>query len=103
MRWKMEKIKVCLHNELAGELSYDGEVFQFDYDENYEGMAISLSLPKEQKTFRSNVLFPYFKNLVPAGNGIKTPEKQWDKESEVKLFRSLPNVKNLIGAISFRV
>lgn len=100
---EVEKIKVYLHDKLAGELSYDGQEFQFDYDENYKGVAISLSLPKEQKTFRSTDLFPYFKNLIPTGNGIKTPEKKWDKESEVKLFRSLPYVKNLIGAISFQV
>lgn len=69
----MRKAAVYLRGELAGELteiSRNEYIFNYDNDyfENVKKPAISLTLPKSQKEYRSKYLFPFFFNMLSEGS-----------------------------------
>lgn len=69
----MRKAAVYLRGEYAGELteiSRNEYIFNYDNDyfENVNKPAISLTLPKSQKGYRSEYLFPFFFNMLSEGN-----------------------------------
>lgn len=89
---------VYLYEELIGQLVQDSQGFHFYYDENYQGISISLSLPISQRAFHSEQLFPYFASLVPEG-WLKERYSTLQKIDENDLFGLLlNNGKNLLGA-----
>lgn len=65
----MNKVWVFYKNIFAGELEKIGdENFIFSYDEKYlnsNNPSISLTLPKNEKIFESDSLFPFFDRLIP--------------------------------------
>jgi serine/threonine-protein kinase HipA len=67
----MNKIAIFYKKTLAGVLLKTiDESFIFSYDEQYlnsNGPSISLTLPKEEKKFESDSLFPFFDGLIPEG------------------------------------
>jgi HipA-like protein len=76
----MKQGNVFNNNTFAGILAKlnDG-TYVFEYDANYIGNvnmpAISLTLPKSQKVFVSNVLFPFFFSLLSEGSNKKLQSK----------------------------
>ncbi len=68
----MRKAKVLFKNEEAGILTqYDNGSFSFRYHDdwisNSSKQSVSLTLPKTEKEFHSQYLFPFFYNLLPEG------------------------------------
>lgn len=77
----MRKVEVLRNGVLAGvltEVSHTKYVFQ--YDDNYFNdttkPAISLTLPKNQKEYVSEHLFPFFFNMLSEGVNRKLQSKQ---------------------------
>ena len=69
----MRKAKVLFKNEEAGILTqHDDGTFSFRYHENWIGnsnrQSISLTLPKTEKEFHAEYLFPFFYNMLPEGS-----------------------------------
>jgi HipA-like protein len=69
----MRKAKVLFKNEEAGILiQHDDGSFSFHYHENWIGnsnrQSISLTLPKTEKEFHAEYLFPFFYNMLPEGS-----------------------------------
>ena len=69
----MRKAAVYLRGQFAGELteiSRNEYIFNYDNDyfENVNKPAISLTLPKSQKEYRSEYLFPFFFNMLSEGS-----------------------------------
>lgn len=90
---------------LAGELSFNGEVYSFVYDENFlkHHEAISLTLPKSQNPFVSTHLHPFFANLLAEGN-LKKLQCQKLKIDESDEFTRLLKTAtdDTIGTITIR-
>lgn len=69
----MRKAKVLFKDEEAGILTqHDDGSFSFNYDEgwiaNGDKPSISLTLPKTEKAFHAQYLFPFFFNMLPEGS-----------------------------------
>jgi HipA-like protein len=69
----MRKAKILYKDEDAGVLTqYDDGSFTFCYNEiwlaDINKPAISLTLPKIEREFRSKFLFPFFYNMLPEGS-----------------------------------
>lgn len=69
----MREGAVYVSGVFAGIISeLDGEGYVFTYDDAYLANtsypAISLTLPKKQKTYRSPYLFPFFTNMLSEGS-----------------------------------
>lgn len=73
----MRRARVLYKDEHAGILSqFDDGGFEFAYleswIENESKPSISLTLPKEKRSFRSDYLFPFFQNMLPEGSNKQT-------------------------------
>lgn len=65
----MRIAKVYMHNKLAGYLTEVEKYkkYKFNYDDNYNGDPISLTMPAEFKEFYFNSFPPFFDGLLPEG------------------------------------
>ncbi|HUX57911.1 MAG TPA: HipA N-terminal domain-containing protein [Bacteroidales bacterium] len=68
----MRKAIIYRNGILAGELMEESRtsyIFQYsgEYYSNINLPAISLTMPKTQKTYRSDTLFPFFFNMLSEG------------------------------------
>ena len=69
----MRQAKVLFKNDEAGILiQHDDGSFTFRYHDdwiaNSDRQSISLTLPKTEKEFRAQYLFPFFYNMLPEGS-----------------------------------
>lgn len=72
----MRQAKVMYKNDWAGTLvQQDDGSFEFSYKNSWlndsSKPAVSLTLPKQKKLFRSEYLFPFFYNMLPEGANKK--------------------------------
>ena len=91
----MRKAAVYLRGEFAGELteiSRNEYIFNYDNDyfENVNKPAISLTLPKSQKEYRSEYLFPF---PAPTAQAAVTPPG-WPA---ARLARTRPRCDGLLA------
>lgn len=67
----MKQAKVFLNNVTAGILTENDMGYEFRYDSDYlksdGAVAVSLTLPLTDRTYRDKVLFPFFDGLIPEG------------------------------------
>ncbi len=100
----MNKVSVFYKNILAGVLEKTGdENFIFSYDEKYlisENPSISLTLPKNEKIFESDSLFPFFDGLIPEGWLLNLASKELRLNPLRDRFELLVNLcSDSIGAV----
>jgi HipA-like protein len=83
----MRALNVFRNGVLAGTLTeVDRQQFVFRYEDRYwldpSHPAISLTLPKSRKEHRSDVLFPFFANMVSEGVNLRLQSLQWNIDEE---------------------
>ena len=101
----MRKAKVLFKNEEAGILTqHDDGSFSFiyhdDWSDNNSKQSISLTLPKTEKEFHSEYLFPFFYNMLPEGSNKQVVCKlnRIDREDHFGLLMSTAK-NDSIGAV----
>ena len=104
----MRKVDVYFNEVKAGEISetFPGKGYSFVYDESYlrsGGPSVSVTLPKDQKEYRSEVLFPFFSNMLPEGNYRKAICRHYrlDEEDLFGLLSVMAGA-DFIGAVNIR-
>lgn len=64
----MRKAVVYAHGKRAGILTeLSPTEYRFDYDDDYKGQAISLTMPVNEKRFSFDRFPPFFEGLLPEG------------------------------------
>jgi len=67
----MRKAAIHVAALVAGWLTQDEQGYHFVYDKTYlakpDTQPVSLTLPKQEMPYTSNVLFPFFDGLLPEG------------------------------------
>ena len=64
----MRKAIVYVHNNRAGVLTeISATEYYFEYDDNYEGDSVSLTMPISQRKYYYNAFPPFFDGLLPEG------------------------------------
>jgi serine/threonine-protein kinase HipA len=101
----MRAAKVLFKNEEAGILTqHDDGSFSFRYHEfwlaNSERQSISLTLPKTEKEFHSNCLFPFFYSMLPEGSNkeVVCTRNRIDKEDHFGVLMATAK-HDSIGAV----
>jgi len=97
----MRQAKIFFNRDSAGILTeFDANKrYQFDY-QDYQGPAISLTLPTSQKTFIFESFPPFFEGLLPEGGQLEGLLKQ-KKIDRNDLFSQLMAVgEDLVGAVT---
>ncbi len=100
----MRKAVIKMDTQLAGWLTQDEYGYHFIYDSTYltnkVARPISLTLPLQETTFTSNVLFPFFDGLIPEGWLLEIAEKNWKLNPRDRMGLLLTCCKDCIGAVS---
>jgi len=101
----MRKAAVFRNDILAGELSkneHGNYVFRYtnEYFLRPDLPAISLSFPKTKQEYRSDILFPFFFNMLSEGMNLKLQARQLkiDEKDYFSLLLAIASV-DTIGAI----
>ncbi len=93
-----------MHDIPSGELLEDEYGYVFTYYEAYlkiiEAPAVSLTLPKTNKPFKSKVLFPFFDGLIPEGWLLDIAQKNWKINQSDRMGLLLACCRDCIGAVS---
>ncbi len=104
----MRKVEVYRSGILAGTLTEETrQRFIFQYDDNYfndiNQPAISLTLPKNKKEYRSEFLFPFFFNMLSEGVNRKLQSTQLriDEEDNFGLLMATAQY-DTIGAVTVK-
>lgn len=63
----MKKLLILCHQTPAGSLTYDHHSYTFQYLENYNGPAISLTLPVQIQPYTFEHFPSFFDGLLPEG------------------------------------
>lgn len=105
----MRKAQIYRNGNLAGILTEeDQRGFTFVYDEQYfndnNKPAISLTLPKTNREFRSQFLFPFFFNMLSEGVNRRLQSRQLkiDENDHFGLLLATAQF-DTIGTISVKV
>lgn len=100
----MRKAEIKYNDHTAGWLTQDENGFHFIYDSTYlkndMSLAVSLTLPLQEKEFISQVLFPFFDGLIPEGWLLDIAESNWKLDSRDRMGLLLACCKDCIGAVS---
>lgn len=100
----LRQAEVYYKERLAGLLSEVDSGYEFAYLPEYlasEGArAVSLTLPLQEETYVSNVLFPFFDGLIPEGWLLDVAIRNTDISILDRMSLLLLCCKDCIGAVS---
>jgi len=102
----MRVAKVYMNKILAGTLTEnENGSFTFRYDDNYffnpEYSSISLTLPKKQQEYHSEIFFPFFFNMLSEGINKQVQSRKFkiDEEDAFGLLLATAH-SDVIGSIT---
>lgn len=103
----MKKGYVYYDDLLCGTISQtDDNVFVFEYLDSWfndsSTKPVSLTLPKTQKRYQSNILFPFFDGLIPEGYLLEVALKMYNISSNDRMSLLLKTCRNPIGIVSIK-
>lgn len=100
----MRQAQVFYKDKFAGIISENEEGYIFQYDEKYlrdkYSKAISLTLPLQEKPYKSNILFPFFDGLIPEGWLLNIAVSNWKINPRDRFALLLALCKDCIGCVS---
>lgn len=93
-----------MYTKWAGNLLEDEEGYHFQYRNEYlqdnKNEPISLTLPLQEASFHSQLLFPFFDGLIPEGWLLSIAEKNWKLNPRDRMGLLLKTCHDCIGAVS---
>ncbi len=105
----MKSLEIYNYGILAGVLTEEAQnKFLFHYNESYYNdphkPAISLTLPKTQKEYTSEYMFPFFSNMIAEGTNleIQTRYLKIDQRDVFSLLAATAT-SDTIGAITVKM
>ncbi len=100
----MRKAKVFFDKAIvAGYLSETankGSGYLFEYDKNYQGPPVSLSMPLSQKIYHFEAFPPFFEGLLPEGPQLEALLRLAKLDRDDYFGQLLTVGKDLVGAFS---
>lgn len=104
----MRQLDVYMNDSKAGVLKEDklGRGYTFSYDDGYLASdlpAISITMPKTQKEYKSEYLFPLFTNMLPEGANRRVVSRSHriDEDDFFGLLMAMAG-KDTIGAVNVK-
>ena len=100
----MRQAKVFYKDKLAGILTENDEGYEFRYLPEYlsseKPKAVSLTLPLQEESYTSTILFPFFDGLIPEGWLLDVAIRNTDVSILDRMSLLLICCKDCIGAVS---
>lgn len=105
----MRKVDVYFNDTKAGVLTEhnpaNGYTFEYSCEYAQSDMpSISASLPKREEAYESDLLFPFFSNMIPEGanRGVICRKLRIDEKDYFGILLAMAN-KDFIGAVNIRI
>lgn len=99
----MRKAAVFFDNTLAGYLTEtDEKKYLFDYLEDYQGGAISLTMPVNKRKFQFEIFPAFFDGLLPEGQQLEGLLRQNKIDRNDNFSQLLAVGEDLVGAVSVK-
>lgn len=100
----MKRARVFFQKEIAGVLEEleQGRKYVFRYDDGYNGLPISLTMPSTQQVYEFNTFPPFFDGVLPEGSQLEAllRQKKFDRKD---FFSQLLAVgADLVGAVTVK-
>ena len=101
----MEEIRtaeIYVHGQLAGWLDEleKKKTYRFRYKEDYEGPAVSLTMPISQKVYEYASFPPFFDGLLPEGNQLEGLLKQAKLDRNDYFGQLIAVGGDMVGAVT---
>lgn len=106
MSGEYRKGLVFVQNNYAGSIEETDEGYEFTYAQEYldseNPVPVSITLPLNEKPYKSNVLFPFFDGLIPEGWLLGIVNRNWKIDPEDRFGLLLAVCKDCIGDVSVK-
>lgn len=100
----MRKAIVYVHGNRAGVLTEVSSVeYEFEYDENYEGEAVSLTMPVPVKKYVYKSFPPFFEGLLPEGVMLEGLLKIAKIDQKDYFSQLIATGNDLVGAVTVKL
>jgi serine/threonine-protein kinase HipA len=97
----MRKAIVYVHNNRAGVLAEVSPTeYYFEYDDNYKGDSVSLTMPINQKKYCYNSFPPFFDGLLPEEFMLEGLLKNANIDANDYFSQLIAVGDNLVGAVT---
>lgn len=100
----MRQAAIKIQDQVAGWLTEDEDGYHFVYEDGYASQPnakpVSLTLPIQESTYSSRILFPFFDGLIPEGWLLEIAEKNWKLNPRDRMGLLLACCRDCIGAVS---
>jgi len=100
----MRQGEIWVNNTLAGVLTEDDNDYSFEYEKTYlekeNAISVSVTLPLQKDSFKSEQLFPFFDGLIPEGWLLDIAHKNWKINPRDRMGLLLTTCRDCIGNIS---
>ncbi len=96
---------VYVNDILAGTISETVDGYVFVYHKDYltsSNHHVSLTLPKREEPYVSNVLFSFFDGLIPEGWLLDVVSRNWKIDKKDRFGLLLVSCKDPIGNVSIK-
>ncbi len=100
----MQSARVFFENDLAGRLteSEDGKEYLFQYDPEYDGPPISLTMPVQEAPYIFDGFPPFFDGLLPEGFQLEALLRQEKLDRNDKFGQLLIIGADTVGAVTVK-
>lgn len=100
----MRKAKVFMHNQLAGHLieveKY--KAYRFEYENHYNGMPVSLTMPVQDRIFTFSKFPPFFEGLLPEGSMLEGLLRYLKADRKDYFSQIVAVGEDLVGAVTVK-
>ncbi len=100
------KADIFVNETRAGILEETESGYKFQYDAKYLALGevepVSLTLPPNEESYESQVLFPFFDGLIPEGWLLDVVEDTWKVNPKDRMGLLLVSCRDTIGNVSVR-
>lgn len=95
---------VYVNRIYAGQLSETDQGYRFTYDKGYlkspSAKSVSLTLPLQEESYKSKVLFAFFDGLIPEGWLLDLVSRNWKIDRNDRFGLLLVACKDSIGNVT---
>jgi serine/threonine-protein kinase HipA len=99
----MRKAIVMVHGNRAGVLTeFSPAEYYFEYDDNYEGEAVSLTMPVNNKKYGYKSFPPFFEGLLPEGVMLEGLLKIAKIDQKDYFSQLIATGNDLVGAVTVK-
>jgi serine/threonine-protein kinase HipA len=97
----MRSARVLVNGVLAGFLEEHSKTkYRFCYEEDYQGLPVSLTMPTKNRVYDFNQFPPFFEGLLPEGVQLEALLRKYKLDKNDYFGQLLQVGNDLVGAVT---